>query len=76
MSKKSQYHDKRPQKRFNPSPEHWTYKARSGTWKQKVAYLTEDLAWEEIRSHQDPLTLGYVAYQCPICGKWHIGHEH
>lgn len=75
MSKMSRYHDKRPQKRFSPSPDHWTYKERSGSWKPKVAYLTEDLAWEEIRGHQDLMTLGYTAYQCNVCGKWHIGHK-
>lgn len=76
MSKTLRYHDKRPQKRFSPSAEHWTRKQHSNAWKAKIAYETEDLAWEEIRGRQDLLTLGYTAYQCKECGKWHIGHVH
>lgn len=72
----SRYYDKKPQKRFSPSPEHWTRKLHSNSWKAKVAYDTEDLAWEEIKARQDLITLGYVAYQCGECGKWHIGHLH
>ena len=34
---------------FKPDPEHWTRKVHS--WKAKVAYETEDDAWEFLNTH-------------------------
>lgn len=76
MSKMSRYHDKRPQKRFSPSSEHWTRKLHSSSWKAKVAYDTEDEAWEVLKGRQDLVAIGYTVYRCGECGKWHVGHLH
>ncbi len=68
----SRYHNKRPP--FTPDPEHWTRKGQHG-WKAKLAYPTEDDAWEWL--HQNPRLQaeGYTAYQCHVCQKWHIGRK-
>ncbi len=57
---------------FKPDPEHYSRKYRS--WKAKVAYETEDEAWEHLQLHPNLLEHGYIAYQCRTCQKWHIGH--
>ena len=46
------YRNKMPP--FTPDPEHWTRKSRS--WKAKVAYRSEDEAWEYLQ--QNPRLAG------------------
>ena len=41
---------------FTPDPEHWTKKSRS--WKAKVAYETEDDAWEFLNQNPKLKALG------------------
>lgn len=56
---------------LKPDPEHWTRKVHS--WKAKVAYETEDEAFEFLKLHSKIMAAGYTAYQCNVCSKWHIG---
>lgn len=70
MSKR--YHNKVPP--FKPDPEHWTRKSHS--WKAKVAYESEDDAWEFLNQNPKLKVLGYRPYVCRICGAIHIGHLH
>lgn len=58
---------------FHPDPQHWTRKRRS--WKAKVAYDTEDDAWEWLNQNPKTKAQGYTVYQCRVCCKWHIGHN-
>ena len=58
---------------FKLDPEHWTRKVRS--WKAKVAYETEDDAWEFLNQNQKLLAQGMAVYRCSICNKYHIGHK-
>lgn len=69
---KNRYRNKIPP--FTPDPEHWTRK--SGSWKAKVAYETEDDAWEFLNQNPKLKAMGYVVYQCKTCSKWHIGRRH
>ena len=57
---------------FKPDPEHWTRKSVNG-WKAKVAYETEDDAWEFLKLHPKIMAAGSTAYQCKVCSKWHVG---
>ena len=57
---------------FKPDPEHWTRKSVNG-WKAKVAYETEDDAWEFLNQNPKLKVMGYVAYRCKTCQKWHVG---
>lgn len=50
------YRNKMPP--FTPDPEHWTRKSRS--WKSKVAYGSEDEAWEYLQQNPKLKTLGYL----------------
>ena len=59
---------------FKPEPEHWTKKVHS--WKAKVAYETEDDAWEFINQNPKLKELGWHPYLCKVCSKWHIGRLH
>ena len=59
---------------FKPDPEHWTRKVHS--WKAKVAYETEDAAWEFMNQNPKLKSLGYTCYLCKVCSKWHIGKLH
>lgn len=59
---------------FTPDPEHWTKKSRS--WKSKVAYESEDEAWEYLNTHPELKALGRHPYLCKVCSKWHIGRLH
>ena len=63
------YRNKMPP--FTPDPEHWTKKSRS--WKSKVAYETEDEAWEFLNQRSELKAMGYVVYRCKVCQKWHVG---
>lgn len=65
---------KQPYKGFQPSPCHWTRKGK-GHWRQKVAYESEDEAEEFLKQNPSLLRQGYKAYRCPICSKWHVGHN-
>lgn len=66
------YRNKMPP--FTPDPEHWTRKSRS--WKAKVAYRSEDEAWEFLNQNPKLKALNYNCYQCKVCSKWHIGRLH
>lgn len=70
---KGRHHNKAPYSTLRPDPEHWTRKGRS--WRQKVAYETEDEAWEYLQLHPKLLRDGMTAYRCSVCSKWHCGHE-
>ena len=56
---------------LHPDPEHRVRKGQS--WKAKVAYETEDDAWEFLNQNPKLKSMGYVVYKCRICQKWHIG---
>ena len=56
---------------LKPDPEHWTKKVHS--WKAKAAYETEDDAWEFLNQNPKLKVMGYVAYRCKTCQKWHVG---
>jgi len=70
MSKR--YHNKIPP--FKPDPRHWTRKKGCRSWKAKVAYETEDEAWEFLNQNPGLKALGMTVYFCPICSKYHCGH--
>lgn len=59
---------------FKPDPEHWTKKVHS--WKAKVAYETEDDAWEFLNQNPKLKAFGWHPYLCKVCSKWHIGRLH
>lgn len=59
---------------FKPDPEHWTKKVHS--WKAKVAYETEDDAWEFLNQNPKLKSLGYTCYLCKVCSRYHIGRLH
>lgn len=59
---------------LKPNPEHWTRKVRS--WKAKVAYETEDDAWEFLNQNPKLKALCWHPYLCKVCSKWHIGKSH
>ena len=69
---KNRYHNKVPP--FKPDPRHWTRKNRS--WKAKVAYGTEDEAWEFLNQNPKLKILGYSVYKCEVCSMFHVGHLH
>lgn len=66
------YHNKIPP--FKPDPRHWTRKSHS--WKAKVAYETEDDAWEFLNQNPKLKALGYSIYRCEVCSLYHVGHLH
>ena len=59
---------------FKPDAEHWTKKVHS--WKAKVAYETEDDAWEFLNQNPRLKASGWHPYLCKVCSKWHIGRLH
>ena len=65
------YRNKMPP--FTPDPEHWTRKSRS--WKAKVAYMSEDEAWEYLQQNPRLVGQGMTVYKCHVCSMWHIGHK-
>ena len=67
--RRNNYHNKIPP--FTPDPEHFTRMQR--LWKAKVAYESEDDAWEFLKLHPKIMAAGYTAYQCKVCSKWHVG---
>ena len=66
------YRNKMPP--FTPDPEHWTRKSRS--WKAKVAYGSEDEAWEYLQQNPKLKTKDPVVYRCSVCNKFHISIHH
>ena len=74
LMSKNHYYNKVPP--LKPDPRHWTRKSRS--WKAKVAYGTEDEAWEFLNQNPKLIEMGYKPYECVICGKVHVGvlHKH
>lgn len=71
MSKRHNPKDKRPVPHALRPREHYTKK--NGVWKAKMSFPDEMGANNYIRTHMYFLEHGYVAYQCSICGKYHIG---
>ena len=65
------YRNKMPP--FTPDPEHWTRKSRS--WKAKVAYRSEDEAWEYLQQNPRLTEQGMTVYKCHVCSMWHVGHK-
>lgn len=65
------YYNKIPP--FTPDPEHWTKKVRS--WKAKVAYETEDEAWEYLKQNPRLIEQGMTVYRCHVCSMWHVVHK-
>ena len=59
---------------FKPDPEHWTKKVHS--WKAKVAYETEDDAWEFLKTHPKLIEQGMTVYRCNLCNMFHCGHKY
>ena len=55
---------------FKPDAEHWTKKVHS--WKAKVAYETEDDAWEFLNQNPKLKAKDPVVYRCSVCNKFHI----
>ena len=55
---------------LHPDPEHWVRKGQS--WKAKVAYESEDDAWEFLNQNQKLNAKYPVVYRCSICNKFHI----
>lgn len=61
-------------RRFNGSlNKHWTWHGKS--MKPKHKYSSREEALNAI-IEQKLDTKGYNAYECSICGMWHIGHKH
>lgn len=67
---KSRYYNKMPP--FKPDPRHWTKKSSHG-WKAKVAYESDEDAWEFLNQNPRLKALGWRPYLCDVCSKWHIG---
>lgn len=59
---------------FKPDTEHWTRKVHS--WKAKVAYETDDDAWEFLKTHPKLIEQGMTVYRCNVCNMFHCGHKY
>lgn len=57
---------------LHPDPEHWVRKGQS--WKAKVAYESEDDAWEFLNQNSKLKASGWHPYLCKVCS--HIGRLH
>lgn len=69
--RRNEYHDRRMRENAVLPRCHWC-RPKGRSRKAKKPFNTEDDAWEYIKGH----ALHWLtAYQCPVCGKWHIGHE-
>lgn len=66
------YEHKIPRKAAPLPSCHWN-KARGHRQKAKRPFPTQDDA--ESYMKQRHLENEYCAYQCQVCGKWHIGHR-
>lgn len=67
--RRNNYHNKIPP--FTPDPEHFTRMQR--LWKAKVAYESEDDAWEFLKQNHRLKDIGFTCYQCKICSMWNVG---
>lgn len=74
MRMKNTYYRKTPPKKFEPDKCHWT-RTDKNRWKTKVTYETEDDAEEWLKQHPKLIAQGMKSYYCPICNKWHCGHN-
>ena len=70
----SRHHNPNKVPPFKLDPEHWTRKVHS--WKAKVAYETEDDAWEFLKTHPKPIEQGMTGYRCNLCNMYHCGHKY
>lgn len=68
------YNRKTPKRRFEPDKCHWT-RTHKNSWKQKVTYETEDEAEDWLKQHPKLIEQGMKSYKCPLCNKWHCGHD-
>jgi len=59
---------------LHPDPEHWVRNGQS--WKAKVAYESEDDAWEFLNQNSKLKASSWHSYLCKVCSKWHIGRLH
>lgn len=59
---------------LHPDPEHWVRKGQS--WKEKVAYESEDDAWEFLNTHHKLIENGMNVYRCNLCNMYHCGHKY
>ena len=48
------------------------YSRKNGIWKPKKSFETEQDAVSWIKKYK---MIGYSAYICDVCGKWHIGKK-
>lgn len=69
--RRNNYHNKIPP--FTPDTEHFTRMHR--LWKAKVAYESEDDAWEFLNTHPRYKEQGMTVYRCGFCNKYHVGHK-
>lgn len=69
--KRRRYNDKRPRPHALAPREH--YVKKNGSWKPKVGFPTEASCNNFIELHPFFKDNGYVAYECRVCHKWHIG---
>ena len=70
--RRNNYHNKIPP--FTPDPEHFTRMQR--LWKAKVAYESEDDAWELLNKNPKLKKKEPVDYRSYICNKFHISIHH
>ena len=68
------HHNPNKVPQFKPDTEHWTRKVHS--WKAKVAYETEDDAWEFLNTHLKLIEQGMTVYRCNLCNMYHCGHKY
>ena len=59
---------------LHPDPEHWVRKGQF--WKAKVAYESEDDAWEFLNTHPKLIENGMTVYRCNLCNMFHCGHKY
>ena len=59
---------------LHPDPEHWVRKGQS--WNAKVAYESEDDAWEFLKNHPKLIEQGMTVYRCNLCNMFHCGHKY
>lgn len=58
---------------LHPDPEHWVRKG--DTWKAKVAYESEEDAWEFLKMHPKLIEQGMTIYKCSVCNLYHCGRK-
>ena len=59
---------------LHPDPEHWVRKGDS--WKAKIAYESEEDAWEFLKVHPKLIERGMTIYRCNVCNLYHCGYKY